>query len=138
MFEKILLAVDGSESSGRATSVAADLAKASGGEVIVFHARELEMAGRAGIVDRETSSETLKLVDGAVRSLKDADISARGEVRNALIGHVAKEIVRTATTDAADVIVMGTRGLSDWGGLFLGSVAHRVIHLSEIPVTVVR
>jgi nucleotide-binding universal stress UspA family protein len=33
---------------------------------------------------------------------------------------------------------MGTRGLSDWGRLLMGSVAHKVVHLAEVPVLVVR
>ena len=138
MFKKIFLAIDGSESSGRATKLAADLAKALGGEVVVFHAREREFAGRAGIVDIETPAETHELVDETVRSLKDADVSARGDVRNALIGTVAREIVDGAAAEGADVIVMGTRGLSDWSGLFLGSITHRVIHAAEVPVLVTR
>jgi nucleotide-binding universal stress UspA family protein len=138
MFKKIFLAVDGSESSRQATKLAADLAKSSGGEVVVFHAREREFAGRAGIVDIESSAETLELVDETVRTLKDADVSARGDVRNALIGTVAKEIVDAAAAEGADVIVMGTRGLSDWSGFFLGSVTHRVIHAAEVPVLVTR
>ena len=138
MFQKIFLAVDGSESSGRATTLAGDLAKGSGGEVVVFHAREREYAARAGIVDVETSAETRELVDDTVRTLKDAGVNVRGEVRSALIGTVAREIIETAGAEGADVIVMGTRGLSDWSGLFLGSVTHRVIHAAEVPVLVTR
>lgn len=138
MFKKIFLAVDGSESSGRATKLAADLAKASGGEVVVFHAREREFAARAGIVDIETPTETRELVDETVRGLKEADVNARGDVRTALIGTVAREIVDVAAAEGADVIVLGTRGLSDWSGLFLGSVTHRVIHAAEVPVLVTR
>ena len=138
MFKKIFLAVDGSESSDRAAKLAADLAKSSDGEVVVFHAREREFAGRAGVVDLETTTETRELVDETVRSLKDADVNARGDVRNALIGTVARAIVDIAAAEGADVIVMGTRGLSDWSGLFLGSVTHRVIHAAEVPVLVTR
>jgi len=138
MFKKIFLAVDGSESSDRAAKLAADLAKSSGGEVVAFHAREREFAGRAGVIDLETTTETHELVDETVRSLKDADVNARGDVRNALIGTVARAIVDIAAAEGADVIVMGTRGLSDWSGLFLGSVTHRVIHAAEVPVLVTR
>ena len=50
---------------------------------------------------------------------------------------MARGIVESAVTVDADAIVMGTRGRSDFGGLFLGSVTHRVLHLAEKPVIVV-
>ena len=40
--------------------------------------------------------------------------------------------------DDAGVILMGTRGRSDLTGLVLGSAAHKVIHLTDRPVLVVR
>jgi len=43
-----------------------------------------------------------------------------------------------AREEGAGLIVMGTRGLSDWGRLLMGSVAHKVVHLAEVPVLVVR
>jgi nucleotide-binding universal stress UspA family protein len=33
---------------------------------------------------------------------------------------------------------MGTRGLSEWSRLLMGSVAHEIVHLADIPVLVVR
>jgi nucleotide-binding universal stress UspA family protein len=33
---------------------------------------------------------------------------------------------------------MGSRGMSDWEGLLVGSVAHKVLHLSSVPVLIVR
>jgi nucleotide-binding universal stress UspA family protein len=38
----------------------------------------------------------------------------------------------------ADLIIIGSRGLTDWQGLLLGSVAHKVIHHATCPVLVVR
>jgi nucleotide-binding universal stress UspA family protein len=49
-----------------------------------------------------------------------------------------QEILRVATEVDADLIVMGTRGLTDWSGLLLGSVAHKVLHMAECPVLLVR
>lgn len=141
MFDRILLAIDDSVSSKRATTAAANLAKIAGSEVIVYHGREREVVvgGRSGgVYDLETPSEALKLVDEAVATLKDAGVSARGEARNAMIGRVAREIVEAAKAEDAELIVMGTRGISDWEGLFVGSVAHRVLHIADVPVMVVR
>ena len=138
MFDKILLAIDGSEPSRRAVAVAAGVATRYGGEVFVLHDRERELVPASGVVDLETSPEAMQLIDSVVRRLKDDGVSVRGEFIATTIGCVAPIVVDTARQEDAGLIVMGTRGLSDWGGLVLGSVTHRVIHLSETPVLVVR
>lgn len=137
MFEKIVLAVDGSELSKRAVPVAADLAQKYGGEVIAVHVREREVS-RAGAVDFETTEEGQRIVDEAVRALKDVGASARGESWGTIYGRAAAEIVRVAADEGAGIIVMGTRGLTDLKGLLVGSVTHKVLHLADCPVLVVR
>ena len=47
-------------------------------------------------------------------------------------------IADVARLDKIDVIVMGSRGVSNFEGLFLGSVAHQVLHKSECPVFIVK
>ncbi|MCK5838129.1 MAG: universal stress protein, partial [Desulfobacula sp.] len=37
-----------------------------------------------------------------------------------------------------DLIVMGSRGVTDFAGLFIGSVAHQVLHKSECPVFIAK
>ena len=54
------------------------------------------------------------------------------------VGEPAEVIVRYAREKACDQIVMGTRGLGSVGGLLLGSVATKVLHLSGVPVTFVK
>ena len=49
-----------------------------------------------------------------------------------------RAIVRHATTKRCDLIVMGTRGLGATAGMALGSVATKVVHAADIPVTLVR
>lgn len=135
MFERILVAVDGSEPSSRAVPIAGDLAFRYGGELIVFHAREHDPVLGAEV---ESPSEAMELVDAIVRELKDAGVSARGEVVRVPHGTTPRAILDTAHDEHADLIVMGTRGLSDWSRLLLGSVAHKVVHLADVPVLVVR
>ena len=53
-------------------------------------------------------------------------------------GQAAQEIVRVAADRGADCIVMGTRGMNALGGLLLGSVAQRVVHLAAVPVMLVK
>jgi nucleotide-binding universal stress UspA family protein len=137
MFERILLAVDGSAHSRKAVPVAADLAFRYGGEILVFHAREHELA--LGVdIDAETPEEGLDLVDGIVRELKDAGVSVRGEVVRVPLGRTPHAILDAAKDANVDLIVLGTRGLSEWSRLLMGSVAHKVVHLAEMPVLVVR
>ena len=55
-----------------------------------------------------------------------------------LIGPVAETVARTALEQNCDGIVMGTRGLGAVAGALLGSVAAQVVHLSDVPVTLVK
>lgn len=137
MFDKILLAVDGSTHSMKAVPIAADLGHRYGAELVVFHVREHEFAW-GGDIDVETNEESVDLVDGIVRRLKDEGTNVRGEVVRAPVGQTARAILDACDDEGVDLVVMGTRGLSDWGRLLMGSVAHKVVHLAAVPVLVVR
>jgi nucleotide-binding universal stress UspA family protein len=136
MFERILVATDDSEPSKRAVEYAVGIAKGHASEIVVLHAVP-RVVTRFGTSDLETPETAVDLVDETVRDLKDRGLSARGEIIRVLEGHMARGIVESAASSKADAIVMGTRGRSDFGGLFLGSVTHRVLHLAEVPVIVV-
>jgi nucleotide-binding universal stress UspA family protein len=139
MYDRILVAVDHSEISDRAVVAARDLAVLSKGEVWVLHLREREMGAKTGmLVIDETTDDANAAVAAAVDVLAQAGVKAHGEVRNTIFGYAAREIINDADEVSADVIVMGSRGLGDLAGLLLGSTAHKVIHLSERPVLVVR
>jgi nucleotide-binding universal stress UspA family protein len=137
MFERILLAANGSPSSRKAADVAAEIGEKYGPDVVVLHVREqkISMLG-ASVV--EQPHEDPNFVDEMVRALKDAGVSARSEVQTAPLGAIPHVILEMAKELDAGLIVMGSGGLSDWEGLFLGSVSHRVLHLAECPVFVVR
>lgn len=137
MFERILLAIDGSEHSYRAVPIAGDLARRYEGEVIVLHVREHELTWGADI-DIETDREAVTLVDDVVRQLKEREVNVSGDVVRVPVGNAAKAIVDVASRDGVDLVVIGTRGLSEWERLLMGSVADKVLHLAECPVLVVR
>src|SRR6266540_770925 len=112
MFERMLLAVDGSEPAKRAAEVAVDLARKTHAEVVVVHVKERDVTWGGG-VDPETAEGAHDLVDETVRTMKDREVSARGEVHVSVYGRAARVILETANEAGADLIVMGSRGLSD-------------------------
>ena len=137
MFEKILVALDGSEHTAKALQAAADLAKLSGAEVVVLHVREGYFVGRAGEVPIEDHAEASKIVDDAVEQLTAAGVKATATVRGCQHGRVAREILGEADSSRATIIVMGSRGVNDLEGLLIGSTTHKVLHLGKLPVLVV-
>jgi nucleotide-binding universal stress UspA family protein len=138
MYDKLLVAVDHSKATEHVLSAARDLASLSHAEVWVLHLREREMMPRAGLVENETTDEAQAQVDAAVEELTKAGIKAHGMVRSTIYGYAAREIVEDAKSHDVGVIIMGSRGRGDLAGLVLGSTAHKVIHLADRPVLVVR
>jgi nucleotide-binding universal stress UspA family protein len=130
MFEHILIAVDGSEYDRKALGAAKDLAKLADASVRVVHVRQSDV-----LEEREEASH---LLDGIVTDLVGAGVKATGIVRSSLTAFVALEILKEAEECGASVIVMGCRGVSDLTGLLVGSTAHKVLHLGELPVLLVR
>ena len=137
MYDRLLAAVDDSEVSPRVIAAAKDLASLSQGQVWVLHLREREF-GRLGLTPIESDEEAQEPVKAGVDALTQAGIDAHGEVRETVFGHAAREIVKDAQEHDAGVIIMGSRGRSDLTGAMLGSTAHKVIHLTDRPVMVVR
>jgi nucleotide-binding universal stress UspA family protein len=138
MYERVLVAVDHSDVAQRALTAAQELALLSKGEVWVLHLREREVIAQMGDVPSESAGDAESPVSAAVEALTQAGVTAHGEVRNTTFGHAAREIMADAKEHDVGVIVMGTRGRTELAGLVLGSTAHKVIHLADRPVLVVR
>ncbi|HXY45379.1 MAG TPA: universal stress protein [Acidimicrobiales bacterium] len=138
MNNKLLVAIDTSDVSKRVVAAAKELGTQLGSEVIVLHLRERELLGRSGVVATEENKEAQATVDTAVAELKDAGLSARGLVLNTIYGHAAREIVEQAKENDVGTIVMGNRGHSELESLIVGSTAHKVLHLADRPVLVIR
>lgn len=132
----MLLAVDGSDHSAKAVPVAADIARKSNGEVLVFHARE-QAIHRGGSWELESESDANSLVERIRTELAAAGVKARSRTDRAPEGRAAKAILDVAEFEGSDMIVMGSRR-SDLAGLLLGSVTHKVIQLSHCTVVVAR
>ena len=138
MYDRLLVAVDHSEVSTRVIDAAKDLALLSKGKVWVLHLLEKEVYAQLGDVPSESDQEADEAVRDGVSTLRQAGVDAEGDMRPTTFGHAAREILADAKEHDADIIIMGSRGRSDFAGAILGSTAHKVIHLADRPVLVVR
>jgi nucleotide-binding universal stress UspA family protein len=136
MFGTILLAVDGSPYAQRAAELVRRLAAGGDDDVIVLHVTEI-MPMHGGI-NVEWDREGLEAARRLGRELEQAGVPHKVELVRAFVGDVAKVIVEAARDHEAGVIVLGSLGRGDLTALLLGSVAHKVIHLADRPVLVVR
>lgn len=141
---KILTPVDGSPASLRAVDFALEmLSKNPGGSLVLLNVQNVGSVDPLGVaamappdwfqeVASRASEEALK---SALSKCKGANIAFKPLVRS---GQVAKTIGEVAREEGVGQIVMGTRGLGGVQGLLLGSVATQVIHLTEVPVTLIK
>jgi nucleotide-binding universal stress UspA family protein len=137
-FERILLATDGSEASDAAVDATIAIAKSPTAKVKVAHVWNLEVHHRHGVWDVEVRSEAEKLVDVTVERLLGAGVIAEREIDRADSKHVAAAIALSARDFKADLIVVGSRGLSDWQSLTQHSVTHQLLCAVDCPVLIVR
>ncbi|HET9780900.1 MAG TPA: universal stress protein [Candidatus Dormibacteraeota bacterium] len=138
-FGRILIATDGSEPATEAASIATNLAQASGACVRVVHVWNLEVHHRHGVWDVETRAEANQLIDSTVKRLRALGLEVDGQILHADNRHIAAAVADAARTFAADLIVVGSRGLSDWASLLTSqSVSHELLTKVECPVLIVR
>ena len=139
MFKKIVWATDGSESADKALDVAKVLARESGGELIVVHCEEFTLPGKGGgSLPRAANEDDLRAkIDRQVAELSGNGMNVSLESTRAKVGGAAHAIAEAAAAHHSDAIVIGTRGLTPIGGLLVGSVTQRLLHISPCPVIAV-
>lgn len=146
MINKILVPVDGSEHSKKALEFACELAKKFETQLHLLHViqppiRTQTMVVGISSVTTELSQKEINkigsdLMQAARRIADDHDCT---EVETQIeAGSPAQHILESADRHNADLIVMGSRGLSDIAGLLLGSVSHKVTHLAECTCVTIR
>jgi nucleotide-binding universal stress UspA family protein len=86
-------------------------------------------------MDAFLEEEGREALAGPAAVLAAAGVQAEARVR---IGPVARTIVQEASLIGATRIVLGSRGLGALAGMVLGSTALQVMHLAELPVTLVK
>jgi nucleotide-binding universal stress UspA family protein len=137
-FERILLATDGSEAAQAAVDATIAIAKSPTAKVRVAHVWNLEVHHRHGYWDVEMRSEAEKLVDVTVERLLKAGVIAEREIDRADTKHVAAAIALSARDFNADLVVLGSRGLSNWQSMTRHSVSHELLCAVDCPLLIVR
>jgi nucleotide-binding universal stress UspA family protein len=137
MFERIVVATDGSDSVRRAVSVATALAARFDAEVhALYVVDESEVESAPERVREELREALRERGDDALAAVAAA---AGGEVTTAVReGPPAAEIGDYARTQGADMVAMGTRGRHGENRFLIGSVAERVVRTCPVPVLTVR
>jgi nucleotide-binding universal stress UspA family protein len=138
MFKVIVCATDGSEHADRSLECAKQLAQQDGSRLTVVHIVEKIGGGRAmGQPWRADEDEIKAKVKAQTAALSDEGIDAALSIAGDLSGQPAHDIANIAREVGADLIVVGTRGRSTIGGLLLGSVTQRLLHIAPCPILAV-
>ena len=144
---RVVVGVDGSDGATRAVMWSARLARATGAEVVAAYAIEspvfLEdfplVTGPLTIESwdiawKEWREHTRELLEQRwCRPLAAAGVRYRAE----MIPGGSKALIEFATSQEADLIVVGRRGRGGFAELVLGSFSHHLVHHSHTPVLVV-
>ncbi len=131
-----VLGLDGSPDSIHAIPYAVEQAGADG-KVVVVHVREL-LAGRAAGMTLVANEDEIEAdVRRQVEDLESTGVTAELRVISAIAGGPAQVIADVAREQNADVIVVGTRGHRQIASLIIGSVTHKLLHMTPCPVLAV-
>ncbi|AGM40845.1 UspA domain-containing protein [Spiribacter salinus M19-40] len=148
----ILVPVDGSDGANESAAYAAGLAEALNVPLRLLFAFPRDPVDMFGVPTEAPQRDELeyfspdafaRLRDRSARQAFDTARQAIGQSQNSveetiLAGSPAEAIVEHAGQTTDPMIVIGSRGLSGFKEMLLGSVSQRVLHRAGCPVTVVR
>ncbi|HMD74819.1 MAG TPA: universal stress protein [Steroidobacteraceae bacterium] len=145
MYKKILVPVDGSDTSALGLSEAVKLAKNQGSAIRLVHIVDeyvLDYAYSPGLYATNVI-ETMRttgqsVLDKAAAAVKEAGVAVESVLLETIGGPAADLIVAQAKAWPADLIVIGTHGRRGLRRLAMGSDAEQVLRSSPVPVLLVR
>ena len=147
MFDKILVALDGSDHAQKALDTAIKLAQRCDGELILFHA--IQLSALRGDYHAMVTPAARKIYRGLGREqgeaiLDQAEKTAKkmglDKVFRSIVeaDSTAKAILSAADTSGVNLLVLGTRGLTGLREMAMGSVAHKITAAAKCPVLIIR
>jgi len=134
--KKILNPVDGSECSIKSTNYAIELAKSMDAEIILLYCSDRYPVNMGKFYAHfEYNHHPEDIVEPFIETLKHSDVKFSVKI---VEGYPGSKIIEIAKLEKIDLIVMGSRGLTNFIGLIVGSVAHQIIHKSDCPVFITK
>lgn len=146
MYKRILVPIDGSQTSTRALVAALQMARDSGGSIRLIHVIE-ELAqviaydpygAYTGDLSKVMRDNGQQILSKALDIAKSAGIDADQRLLEAAGQRLAEAVNKEAAAYGADLIVLGTHGRRGIGRVLLGSGAEQIIRLAQVPVLVIR
>ena len=144
MYKRILVAVDGSNTSRRAFEAALDLAKSNGAVLRPFYVVEntplyYESPGYdPSILRNSLIEEGTELRAEFDRAMAEQGVKGDAAVSEASsLADVSQMVLQAAAEFGADLLVMGTHGRRGFQRLILGSVAERCVRQASLPVLLI-
>ncbi len=135
--QNILVSIDGSDNALRALKFSLSLVQ-PGGRIHLLYVQV--PVARSWVLSEELIEEHYRRQEeAALKKVRGYLKRAKGRIAiQVCIGEPAPTIVEYARKKRCTQIVMGNRGHGAIAGMFLGSVAMKVVQLSQIPVTLVK
>ncbi|MHC1631240.1 MAG: universal stress protein [Methanotrichaceae archaeon] len=140
MFEKIMIATDGSKHSERAAKRGIELARLSGGSITAVYVAD---TGRLGYLPEDMALASIRDVmlnegDEATSYIEEVAKKAGVNcIKEVLEGNPAEELLKFAKESKMSIIVIGSCGRTGLDKFLLGSVAEKVVRNSKVPVLTV-
>ena len=136
MARTIVLGYDGSSGSDAALAQAVELAKVEGARIVVVFAYEIPAAygGETGDYRRAVRDLAEETTAKAAKRLEEAGVEHSVEL---IAERPVDGLVTVAQQTGASMIVIGTNSEHPIKGAVLGSVPHKLLHVSPVPVLVV-
>lgn len=144
MFKKILVPVDGSESSFKALTYAKEICEKFDGKLIVMTVAQIYYSATLVAMpldniftaqDDSITQNSQAVIDSVKEKMADFKLPVSYRLEK---GHPSEKILQIAKAEKVDVIVIGSRGLSGVAEFFLGSVSGKVAEHSKVPVVIVK
>lgn len=146
MYKRILVPVDGSETSNQALASAIALARESQGAIRLLHVVEElayltgydQFGGYSGALLKAMRENGDRILEDAAARVREAGVACESVLFDTFGQHLGETVAKAASQWNADLVVVGTHGRRGVSKLLLGSGAEQVIRQAPVPVLVIR